>query len=216
MPAVFTGRDRVGTKARTHGPFFDHGHGCRQCARSEEHRKIVGALDREVARDLPGSTQNGLVDHRRRNDLIVEDNGKRKPDILLGHLAETLGALGIEAERHDRFVGALVEPGLRIHEVFTRYQFASLDQVRNWRVVGGIEDFGGRRRSAVERLVNRHRSIHQSERKFGDLVQDALQTLRIVKSRNLDENPVIALALDDRLGRSQFIDTPANNFRSIV
>ena len=44
---------------------------------------------------------------------------------------------------------------------------------------------------------------------FAVLPEDILQTLRVLETRHLDEDPVGALALDVRLGRAQRVDAAA-------
>ena len=74
-------------------------------AGAQQHGKIVGALGGEIAGNLAGAAEDRLADLRRRDHLVVEDDGKQLADILLRRLAEALGALGVEAEGNDRLAG---------------------------------------------------------------------------------------------------------------
>src|SRR5690606_34581348 len=46
---------------------------------------------------------------------------------------------------------------------------------------------------------------------LGGLAEKVLQALRIAEARNLDENAVVALALDDRLGGAEFVYAAADH-----
>jgi hypothetical protein len=74
---------------------------------------------REVARDLARTAEDRFTDLRSAEmTSIVEDNGKKFADILLCRLPEAgRAAWRIEAERDDRFVGALVVGCLCIGEI---------------------------------------------------------------------------------------------------
>ena len=67
---------------------------------------------------------------RRRDHLVVEHDGERPADVLLRRLRELAGAAGVEAERHDRLAGALVEAGLRVGQVGACDQRLLVDQDR--------------------------------------------------------------------------------------
>jgi hypothetical protein len=203
----FTGGHRISTEAWTDRPLLDDGQGCRQCTCAQQDCQIIGTLNVEIARDLSGAAQNRFPDHRCRNHLFIEHDGKRQADILRGCLPEPLTTLGIKAEADDRLVGTLVIPGLRVDQVFTGNQDRTLNEVRDRRVVGCVENFRICRWSTLDRLLHRHRGVHHAEGQLGGLVEQALQTLRIIKPRHLHENPVRTLPLDDRLGRSQLVDT---------
>ena len=59
----------------------------------------VGALDGEVAADLRLAAEDRLVDVRRRQHLVVEDDRERLVDILLRDPAEAARAGGVEGDR---------------------------------------------------------------------------------------------------------------------
>ena len=60
-------------------------------------RQLVGAFDGEIAADLRLAAEDRLVDVRRRQHLVVEDDRERLADIFLGHPAEAARAGGVEA-----------------------------------------------------------------------------------------------------------------------
>ena len=53
----------------------------------------------------------------RRDHLVVEHDGERAADVVLGEVAELARARLVEAEGDDRLVGALVEARLRVDEL---------------------------------------------------------------------------------------------------
>ncbi len=137
-----TGTDGILSEARAHGTFFDHGQCGRQSTRTQQDRQIVCTLNREIAGNLAGAAADDrLSDHRCGDDLLVQHDGKRLADIFLRRLRKALGAAAVEPEADNRFIGALVEGGLRIDEIFTRNQRAPLDQVGHCRIVVRVENF---------------------------------------------------------------------------
>ena len=84
--------------------------------------RSFASLHGEIAADLAGAAEDRLADDRRGDHLVVEHDGEGQADILLGHLAEALGAGGVEAEGHHRLAGALIEAGLRVDQVLAADQ----------------------------------------------------------------------------------------------
>ena len=80
------------------GALLDHVELHRQLARRQADGEVVRALDRETAADLRLAAEDRLVDVRRRQDLVVEDDRERLADILLGHSAEPARAGGVELD----------------------------------------------------------------------------------------------------------------------
>ena len=147
----------------------------------------------------------------RGNHLVVEDDGEQLADILLRCLSEALSALGIEAERHDRFAGALVERCLRVDEIFAGNDDAVLDQIGHRRIVGRIHDRRAGRRTALDGLLDRNGLVDHLEGQLCRLAENVLQPLRVLQARHLHQDAVRALALDDRLGGAEFVDAPADH-----
>ncbi len=56
----------------------------RQRAGAQQHGKVVGAFDGEVAGDLARSAEDRFADYGRRNHLLVEDDGEQPADIGAG------------------------------------------------------------------------------------------------------------------------------------
>ena len=208
MPGV----DRIGAEARTDSAFFDNRQIGRQRACPEQHSKIIGAFGRKAARNLPAAAQDRFPDLRSGNHLVIKDDREKFADILLGGLAEALCAFCVETERNHRLARALIECRLRVDEVFTRNDDPVLDEMRNRRIVHRIKNGRACRRPPFDRLLYRHGLIDHLERQLCRLAENVLKALRILKTRDLDENTVYALALDDRFGRAELVDAAADNF----
>ena len=86
------GLDGVGAERGADGALLDDGELGRQRAGAQLDGELVGGLDREAAADLAGAAQDRLADHRRRDHLVVEHDGERPADVVLGELAELAGA----------------------------------------------------------------------------------------------------------------------------
>ena len=76
--------DRILAEVGADGALLDDVELHRQLARREADREVVRALDGEAAGDLRLAAEDRLVDVRRRQDLVVEDDRERLVDILLG------------------------------------------------------------------------------------------------------------------------------------
>ena len=99
--------DRVGAEAGADRALLDDGERRRQRAGAQQDGEVVGALHGEIAGNLPGTAEDRLADHRRRDHLVVEHDGEGLADILLRHLGELARARGVEAEIDHRLAGAL-------------------------------------------------------------------------------------------------------------
>ncbi len=209
------GLDRVGAERRADGALLDDGELRGQRARAQLDREIVGALDREVARDLPRAAEDRLADDGRRDDLVVEHDGERLVDVILGEGAELARARLIEAEGDDRLVGLMVEAGLRIDEV------VALDDGRLGEHVGAVAsrlvaalgrlvDLVAERRARLLRLFRRHRGMHGMEGELRGLADELLELRGVAQARILDEDAVAALANDGQFRRAERVDTPVD------
>ena len=122
--------DRILAEAGADGALFDHRELGRQRAGAQQHREIVGLLDREIAGDLAGAAGDRPENARRRNHLAVEHDGEQSADVLGRHLAEALAAAQIEAEIDVGLAGARIEARLRVDEVLARHHHALLHRDR--------------------------------------------------------------------------------------
>ena len=164
-----------------------------------------------MAADLPRTAEDRLANDRRRNHLAVEDDGEGQAYILLRRPGEALGAGGVEAEGHDRLVGALVEAGLRVDEVLAAHQHLLLDHVGNGRGVLGVEQLiVDGNLLALHHLLRIGARIDHPEFELAGLADELLQPLDVADAGNLHEHAVAALALDARLGGAKSVDAAAD------
>ena len=111
------GPDRVGAEARADGALLDRDQARRKRTGAQNDCQAVGLLDGEIAGDLAGAAENRLVDARRADHFLVEDDGEGLADIVGGELAEAQRPLLIELEGDDRLVGARVKTRLGIAQI---------------------------------------------------------------------------------------------------
>src|SRR5262249_61299884 len=62
----------------------------------------------------------------------------------------------------------------------------------------------------------RHRDIDHPEIELGGLAQQFLQPGGILQSRDLHQNAVSALALDQRFNRAELVDAPLNDLNRLL
>ena len=208
--------DRIRAEAGADGALLDDGQRRRQRAGAQQDGEIVGALHSETAGNLPGTAEDRLADHRRRDHLVVEHDGKRLPDVLLGHFGEFARPRSIEAKRDDRLAGALVKAGLRVGEIGARYQHALFDQIRRLRLARAVQHVVIQRHLALRRLLHRITGIDHAEIELGGLAKQLLEPGRILQARNLDQNAVGAFALDQRFHRAEFVDAPLDDLDRLI
>jgi hypothetical protein len=126
-------------------------------------------------------------------------------------------ARGVEAEGDDRLAGALVEAGLRIGEVAAGDQDAFFDQVGSLPLAArALEDFGLRRWPCLHRLLGAHRLVDHAEIKLGGLAQKLLEALRVLQAGHLHQDAVDALALDQRLDRTELVDAALDDLDRLL
>ncbi len=186
----------------------------RQGAGPQQNGKIVGRLNGEIAGNLPRAAEDGLADHRRRDDLVVEHDGERLADILPGRLGEFACAARVEAEADDRFVVALVEARLGVDQIGAGHQYALFDDV--FLAAFAVEYLGIRRRVGRDRLFGRLRLIDHAEIELRRLAEYVLEPRRILQSRDLDEDAIGAFALDGRLDQSELVDAPLDDLNRLI
>ena len=169
--------------------------------------EIIGRLDGEVAGDLTGTAGDRAQDARRRNHLAVENDGEQFSDIFRGDLTKPLAAANVEAEIDDRLLRAAVEAGLRIGQILALHHDPLLDR-----------QFAGIVHLIQELDIGRVGAGLGDEAEF-ELCRRAenfLELARILQTGHLDENAIVALALDIRLGRAERIDAAAQHFDRLL
>ena len=204
-------------QTRSHHALLDHRQLRRQRPGSQQNGKVVGGFHGEAARDLTASTQDRFANDGSRNDFVIQHDRERPPHVLLGDLRELAGAGGIELERHDRFAGPLVEAGLRIGELITRYDHPLLQEI-------GLPIFGlrpvdnvrFRRRPPLQSLLDRNRGVDEAERELGRLAEDIEQLLRIPETGHLHQDAIITLALDRWFDEAKLVDALADDLDRLI
>src|SRR5262249_12951648 len=132
-------------------------------------------------------------------------------DILRGGITETLGPQRVEAERNDRL--AILEGLLGARQVLTGNHHALLQ----WQLFLAaarrtLDDFAGQRHLAAgDRIL-----IDQAKGYLRRRTDQVLEMLRILDTRQLDNDPIIALANDGRLLGPRLVDAPADDFDRLV
>ena len=195
-------------KAGANGAFFDDCERRRQSAGPEQNGKVVGAFNGEAARDLTGPPKNGFANDGRGDHLVVKNDRKRLADILLRHLREFTGAGCIEAEINDRLACALIKAGLGISQIAARYKDPLFNQIRCPWLRGAVENFGVGRHPPLQCLLGRNGYVDHAEIELGRFSEQFLQPCRVLQARNLYENPISPLPLDERLDGSELVYAP--------
>src|SRR5690606_29361475 len=106
--------NRVRSERWPDGALLHDGHVDRQRSGPELDRELIGAVDREVARDLPGSSEDRGLDDGGGQHLAVQHDREGAADVRLREPAELARARLVEAERNDRLICLAVETRLRI------------------------------------------------------------------------------------------------------
>src|SRR5262249_30829713 len=109
------------------------------------------------------------------------------------------------------------EARLRVGELLARHDHTLLEQIglRTLRL-GTIDDFRFRRRTPLQRLLDRHRLIDQAERQLGGLAENFEQLLRIAEAGHLHQDAVVSLALDGWFDQAHRIHAPPENFDRLI
>ncbi len=208
--------DRILAEAGADDALLDRRQLRRQGAGAQQDRQIVGALHGEAAGNLPRAAEDRLTNDGRRDHLVVEHDGEGLADVFLRHLREFAGAAGIEAERHDRFAGALVKARLGVGQLVAGHQHALLDEIGRFGFAGAVENLRILGGAALLRLLRRHRGVDHAEFELGGLADDVEQPLRIAEPRHLHQNTVGALALDRRFDQAELVDALFDDRQSLV
>ena len=110
MAEYAPGLDRIRAQLRAHRALLDDLQRRGQRAGAQQDRQIVGVLRGEPAPVIwPDPPRIGVSMIGRGDHLLVQHDGEAVPDILLGDVAELLGAHAVEAEIHVRLAGLRIE-----------------------------------------------------------------------------------------------------------
>src|SRR4029453_5858444 len=73
--------------------------------------------------------------------------------------------------------------------------------------LGTVDNLRLRRRTPLQRLLDRNRCVDEAERQLGGLAENLEQLLGIAETRHLPQDAIVSLALDRRLDAPRLIDT---------
>src|SRR5262249_50461615 len=209
--------DRILAEPGTHHALLDHGELGGKRTGAQKNGEVVGGLHRKVSGDLAASAQDRFANDGRGDHLVIEHDRKGPPDILLGDLREFARPGGVEFEGDDRLAGALIEAGLCVGEFLAGDDHPLLEQIGLPVLrLRAIDDFRVRRRTSLQRLLDRHRRIDEAERQLGGLAENFEQLLGIAEARHLNQNAIVSLALDRRLDEPELIDALADDLDRLI
>jgi hypothetical protein len=206
--------DVVLAERRTDGALLDDLHRSRQRPRAHQQRDVVGFARVHPAADLNAPAADFLADHRRGDDFgfALFDQQDRHPlaDVLARDLLEDARAGAIEIHVNRRLVVSSIEARLRVADAIAGQHYLALDQDR--RTAGLGELVVAQRNLARQRHLLRGRVVvdHANFQRRG-AADNVLGTGRVLHARQLHDDPVGALLLDDRLGDAELIDPVAQD-----
>ncbi len=135
--------------------------------------------------------------------------------MVTGDRAELAGAGRIEAEAHHRLI--LLVGRLGVGQALA----ADLDPLADddLSAAGALatrQQLGARRQVAGQRLLQRCIQIDQMEGQLRGLAEQALDALRVLLARHLDQDPIVTLALDGGLPGADLVDPPAHDLERLA
>ena len=205
--------DRVGAQGRADRLLLEVVQLRRQRARAQLQRQVRDFFGREAAGDAPFRVDLAL-ERRRRLHAAVEDDRQLAADVLAADLAELPAALVAEREA-DRRPVVLVDRGARVAQVLAGDGRDLLHHVVDRAGVARPGAAGARHDvHALRHLaVDHQRFLRRRRRAFDDLQleeagrsDDALRALDVGDAGQLDEDLVVALLRDARLGDAELVD----------
>src|SRR5579864_2087042 len=222
--------DRVAAQRRPDRALLEIGYAGRQRARAQHRREVLDLLLGEAALD-DARVADPRADHRRRDDLAVEDDGQAGADVLAGQRRERPGAVRREVELDDRLVHlAELRPGAA--QVPPGHRAALLDRVEQRRGAAGVAvaplrgddlDVVGHPAAEVlhdvlagDRMSPVLRVDGDAEFEEGGVLDQLAHAIEVVDSRQLHDDAVAAGGLDDRFGDAVGVDAVADGLHRLV
>ncbi len=102
-----------------------------------------------------------------------------------------------------------------VGQVAARDENLLLDDVRRFPWFGTLQDFRIRWHLAGNGLICRNSGIDHAEVHLGGLAKNIDQARRIAQARNLHQDAIEALALDQRLHGAEFVDATLDNLNRL-
>ena len=216
--------DRVSAERRAHRSFLEDHHRRRQRARAQDDGEVARFLDGELAGDDGAAAGNTLVDPGGRIHVAIEDDGQMLANVLLSDLAENPGAHRVELDG-DLPVARRV--GIRLHlgtvQLGTRQQRALLDHVRHLALdlrllvdPSLVEELRSLGQPSGLGVLHRRPLIEQLELEQRRLADQGLGPFGILNTRQLDQDAVLALTGDGRLGHAELIHAIADRLDALA
>jgi hypothetical protein len=220
--------DGVEAERRPDGPLLEDDELGREGTRAEDEGEGVGPLGREVPLDDPVVGDLAL-DVRCRLDPLVEDDGELATDVVPRDPAELLGPLGVQEELDGRLVElVLPHPGVlqvaagdgggavehvedgrpRARLGVLRHPFDELQVGRDRPAVGRLRGFGRRVRPPLQ--------VDELELEKAGRADDVLDAGRVVDAGELDDDAVVPLRLDRRLGDTESVDAVSDGLDGLT
>jgi len=201
--------DVLGAERWADGAFFDDIHRCRQRTGAQQQGGIVGFGSGHAAGDLYAAAADFGADDRGGDDfalaLLDEQDGHALADILAGDVLEDTGAGRVEVEVYSGFLRLVVEAGLGIVQAVAGQHNLLLDQQRLATAL--VVELGTERRVARQCGIQGTRGvIHHADFQGRGTAQDVLSLGRVLHARQLDDDAILSLLLDHRLGDAEFVD----------
>ncbi len=216
--------DRVRPQRRTHRALLQDLDGRGQRARPQDDGQIARLLDGELPGDDRPAGRDPLIDARGRVHVAVQDDGQLLADVALGDLAEAPGPLRIELDGDlpiARRIGVGRDFGAR--ELGPRQQRPLLDD--DGYLLLGLsvlvhpalgEEFGALRQAPGDGLVDWGLIVDELEFEEGRLADESLGARGVLQPGKLYEDPIVALAGDDRLRHAELIDAVADRLHGLA
>ena len=195
----------------------------RTCAQQQrEVPRLLGGVEARDLEPLPELIANRRdVDHFLDNLLpalthTVDELGERlvldvhhghgPADLVPGAVGEEPGALAVEGDEYRRRAALLIDPRRRVRDVLPREHDDALEEDRP-AVALAVELRGSRRASGRE--CRRGFGVDHAELQGRGGPEDLLRPRRVLDTGQLDDDPVLPLLLDDRLGHTELVDAIA-------
>ena len=180
--------------------------------------QLEGLLVVKLAGDLAAAGFNGRLDYRRRIELVVQDDGQALVDIVTGDLGEFLGALGIQGEvdfrlaqvaAHDH--GALDAAAVHFRLLLDLHLFHAFPAIAH--LLLALEDFVARLDDAIFDILVAGWA-DQAELQECRFLNGGLGAFLVGggQTGQLDQNAVVALRLNERLGDAELVNAFAQHF----
>ncbi len=176
----------------------------------------------EAPGDLGLPRGDPLADDRGGVHIAVEHDGQASAHVGLRELAEGAGARRVELHRYVGLAGVLVDGDARGGEIGTGEQRLLLDDVGDLPFLLRlaiqpplVEELVALGYPFAHRPLRVHLVVDQLELEQRGLADESFGALGILHARELDEDPIVALLLDGRLGDAELVHAIADGLEAL-